>query len=255
MSNNKKNELQVLCQRSNIPLPVYEQHRDDMGKWVSTVTFIWNDNMKQFTGSGCDRKKQADISAAATAMDTLELDCMSTAKVSMAVADDTNVIITNRSHTLSDFCDTASAAVDTGMYVLIDYENVNKIQHLHYNFRHADADNVRIFKFLGYSHHKVDTDEASHIVHSGGSDAVDHAISMFVGMITKSYKDQHISRKEPPFIIILSKDQFAERLHNLARTDSLEVPIIIHLPSEVQCVDFLRDHGYIQTQQRIAYKG
>jgi hypothetical protein len=192
----------------------------------------------EYEGYGCIRKSQADIAAARVAVENLPGALNLTVSISIP-QDNGNVIFRKRAHTLSDFYDSIAAS---NMYVLIDYENVNKLQCLHNTFSGAAS----IYKFLGYSHHKAETNEASHIVHSGGSDAVDHAISVFVGMIVAKWGP----RKQ--CIVVLTKDQFAERLHNLSRSGE-ETPVI-HLPSERLCVEFLKTHGYEQSSERIVYE-
>jgi hypothetical protein len=239
MSTNEKNTLQTYCQRNGIALPDYMSIQDvRTGKWISTVTFIYDGKNVKYDGKACSRKTQADIAAASVAV----LDICDPNLGSVA---DVNISSVKRAHTSIDFC---NSVTETGMYVLIDYENVNKLQHLHNTFSKPGDNDAKIFKFLGYSHHKAETDEASHIVHSGGSDAVDHAISVFVGILIAKHK---ISSKMS--IVILTKDLFAERVHNML-SNSCGGPEVKHIPSERQCVEFLHTRGYEQTNKRIVYE-
>lgn len=248
---NDKNTLQTYCQRNGIDFPVYTSIRDTV-KWTSTVILVHNGKNVEYVGKACSRKTQADIAAATIAVTDLGLILgpnphPDPSQSSPGSVVDLNISSAKRAHTSTDFC---NSVTKTGMYVLVDYENVNKLQHLHNTFSRQGDHDANIFKFLGYSHHKADTNEASHIVHSGGRDAVDHAISIFVGILIANRHSLSLSKMS---IVILTKDLFAERVHNMLRNscDGLEV---IHVPSEKQCIEFLHSKGYEQTDRRIIYE-
>jgi len=256
MSDNNKNVLQIYCQRSKLPLPVYKQNRNDEGLWVSSVTFSYNGKDVTYVGAGCDRKSQADISAAGVAVESIGLgEAEAGARVGAGTSDE--VIVVNQAHAWTDFCQTAKRSTAPGskitMYVLIDYENVNSLQMLNNVYEDEDRDKVEILKFLSYNHHMADKGTASHIVHSAGSDSVDHAISMYVGMLLANMSQPSI---EPVPIIILTGDGFGERVQNMTQWVSFGESrhiIVIHLRSEASCVKTLESYGYIQTNKRIQY--
>lgn len=255
MSDNNKNVLQIYCQRAKLPLPTYSQSSDSAGLWVSTVTFLHNGKHVTYVGDSCERKSQADISAATVAVKSLSL-----------VDTDTEngpVILVNQAHTWSDFCQTAKTASEAkiAMYVLIDYENVNSLRMLNKIYEDVSGNKVEVLKFLSYNHHMADRGDASHIVHSAGSDSVDHAISMYVGMIL-SYQSESKSESdsESDFgkltIIVLTGDGFGERLQNMTQWTSIGKSMdstVIHLRSEASCIKTLDSFGYKQTNKRIRY--
>jgi hypothetical protein len=250
MSDNDKNVLQIYCQRAKLPLPIYKQSCDNAGLWISSVTFLHNDKHVTFVGDGCERKSQADISAAGIAVQSLNLGGVDT--------ENGPVIVVNQAHTWSDFCQTAKISMASGskitMYVLIDYENVNSLRMLNNVYEDASGNKVEVLKFLSYNHHMADRGDASHIVHSAGSDSVDHAISMYVGMLL-SYQSKSKSKSEST-IIVLTGDGFGERLQNMTQWapigESME-STVIHLRSEASCVKTLDSFGYKQTNKRISY--
>jgi len=252
MSDNNKNVLQIYCQRAKLPLPIYSQSCDNTGLWVSTVTFLHNDKHVTFVGDGCERKSQADISAAGVAVKSLSL-------VDTNTNTDTEngpVILVNQAHTWSDFCQTAKTASEAKitMYVLIDYENVNSLRMLNNVYEDVSGNKVEVLKFLSYNHHMADRGDASHIVHSAGSDSVDHAISMYVGMIL-AYQSESESKSEST-IIVLTGDGFGERLQNMTQWAPIGESMdstVIHLRSEASCVKTLDSFGYKQTNKRIRY--
>lgn len=253
MSDNNKNVLQIYCQRAKLPLPIYKQSSDSTG-WVSTVTFLHNGKNVTYIGDSCERKSQADISAASVAIKSL----------SLVDADTENepVILVNQAHTWSDFCQTAKTASEAkiAMYVLIDYENVNSLRMLNKIYEDENGNKAEVLKFLSYNHHMADRGDASHIVHSAGSDSVDHAISMYVGMIlayqseSKSKSDSDLSFRGLT-IIVLTGDGFGERLQNMTQWSCMAetVGTVVHLRSEANCIKTLDSFGYRQTNKRIRY--
>jgi hypothetical protein len=224
-------------------MPIYTHHRDiGTSKWVSTVTIVNGDGEScEIVGTGCNRKTHADIAAATEVITMLGIIDAAGSGTEPVV----DVSVLKCAHTFQDYYDSITGP---GIYVLIDYENVNKLQHLHHVYRRDDGVAANIFKFIGYSHHKVETDEASHIVHSGGSDAVDHAISMFVGIVLAKLREN-----EGTLLVVLTRDQFAERLQNMLQSSSPDQECI-HLPTEEQCVELLLQMGYKRTQERISYR-
>lgn len=248
---NDKNNLQIYCQRNGLPLPVYNQRVDATGQWTSTVTLTGKDSAEStYEGCACPRKTQSDIAAASVALKALKLSPGSEGSEG-SESGTGQVIKMPRCHTIEDYYESIQSYRCTDVFVLVDYENVNKLHNLHYIFsvegRHRQE--AAIYKFLGYSHHNAESKEVSHIIHSGGSNAVDHAISMFVGMIIAACRGD--DERRIPTILIVTKDQFAERLQNMSRSEGAK---IIHVPSERQCVELLTSLGYTQTNCQVVYE-
>lgn len=236
-------------------LPVYSHKKDETtGQWISTVKMLHQGKYVSFSAQG-SRKTVADIAAAKEAL--IYLNKPSKARASPKLNPSTDdILVANQAHTWRDFCE--SIDVKTKLYVLIDYENVNKIKKLNYVFKIGQL-KAKIFKFLSYGHHNSGKDNVSHIVHSAGSDSVDHAISMFVGMILM----KHLNHK--PTILVLTGDQFGERLQNMTRWRPLEeevgsasvsasTSVLYHVRTEEVCLRYLETFGYTQSDQRISYK-
>jgi len=256
MSDNDKNVLQIYCQRAKLSLPTYKHSRDSAGLWVSSVTFSYNNKNVTFVGDGCDRKSQSDISAASVALRSLGLGPSDSATATGQQHDE-SIVICNQAHTWSDFCQTAKISTAPGskitMYVLIDYENINSLQMLNHVYEDAHGNKVEILKFLSYNHHMVENGTASHIVHSAGGDSVDHAISMYVGMLLAYQAD---SPCKPSLIIVLTGDKFGERLQNMTQWTAPGKTIdsvVVHLRTEASCVETLDSFGYKQTDVRMRY--
>lgn len=230
MSDNKKNQLQIYCQRNGYPMPEYIHQQISNGNWVSTVRVRDRDGgIGEFIGEERIRKTHADISAAGVAVAYFGLDD--------PVPSQYNIIL-NKYHTIEDYI--MSFESDQGMVVLVDYENVNKLEHLH-NVWMNEATRATIYKFVSYGHHKADTLEPSHLVQSGGNDAVDHAISLCVGILLS--KGSGSKRK----CLIVSGDHFAECLKNICDGR------VLHAKTERQAISILHEHGYAKISDRVGY--
>lgn len=235
---NSKNDLQIYCQQKGLVLPVYTSIRDESGKWVSTVSFKSAIGISHtVSGDQCLRKKFADMSAASSGLRLLD---------EKEGERNVDTLIVKRVHTLLKCLKDFKYA---SMYVLVDYENVNKLTSLHNVFKNIDNKKIiQVNKFVGYSHHKIDTDEPSHSVESAGNDAVDHYISVFVGMIIM-HTQQALS--EDITILVVTKDIFGSHLESFAK--SLPWLTIKHVPTERRCIEYLNTEGYFETCQRAIY--
>ncbi len=230
---NSKNELQMYCQRHHQPLPTYCCLRNDHGQWVSTVSFCDLTGQNHvYTGAACSKKTNADIMAAEQAVhDGFGPDAV---RINVDIPQ-------TQAHTLLDNIELSP------MYVLIDYENINKLDMLHNVFRNSNGQASCIYKFVGYSHHSADTEYPSHIVHSPGKDSVDHYISIFIGMLMGLY-----GMKSEMTILVLTKDLFAA--HYTGFIKGIDNVKIHHIPSETACVSFLNNAGYYATDSRYNYQ-
>lgn len=235
MSDNSKNILQIYCQRNNLSLPIYKQNRNTDGQWVSTVYVSTALGPEvEFIGSSKSRKTHADIAAADIAVSQLGISDINSSNYD---------IINPTCYTVDQYY--ASFKCDTNMFVLIDYENINKLLHLHNDYKNINGTSALICKFVGYGHHKSETPEVSHIVNSGRSDAVDHAISMCAGIIM-AITQCNVT------IIILTGDLFAECLKNICI--SSEKVKLLHAPSEKQAILELQNRGFDKTNTKIGFK-
>lgn len=242
MSDNAKNMLQEFCQQNRLPLPEYTRKRDDDdGLWYSTVTFC----DQQYAGEGRGKKSAADIAAAERALsarsDTLPHDHTKRIVISNDQVEPIDIVVVPRLQTLLPW-----AKPEATMFVVVDYENINKLTQLHNKFVDSNGIPVEICKIVGHCNQKSTTDEPSHVVKGQGSDAVDHFISMCVGQIIASPADHH------RYIAIVTRDMFGAHLENFAK-DIPEITIT-HFASEKKAVDYLVKHGCLQTNVRYSYK-
>lgn len=238
MSDNMKNKLQIYCQQNKLSLPEYSNSMSVEGKWISTVTFKYG----EFQSDPCDKKTTADISAATKAIQMLN------AGMDTDTEDHSSLLIKQRRiKTIDDMIKSAVLKDTSPFYVLVDYENINKLSDLNYVFKNSKDQEVTTYRFLAYNHHNTTSDHCSHIVNSGGSDAVDMAIAMFVGMLLANCRAQ----RQPLTIIILTGDSFAECVQNFTR--SVECPSVFHIPTEQDCVSILNERGFERTDNVIKW--
>lgn len=248
MSDNMKNTLQIYCQQNKLTLPKYTQNQTEDGKWVSTVTF----NGTDIQGDSCDKKTHADISAAGKAVKMLngsgsdldlDLDLESDSEPKF------HIVKQPRIRTIKDMIKSADLDKSCSIYVLVDYENINKLQDLNHIFRNSHNQVVKTYKFLSYSHHNAESNDCSHIVNCGGSDAVDHAITMFTGALLANWYSS--SHRQPLVIMVLTRDHYAECLQNFTR--SIDSPSVFHIPTEKKCISILNERGYARTDDIVKW--
>lgn len=238
---NSKNQLQTYCQRQGIALPKYTSHQDAETKmWLSTVNF----NNKSFVGEPQPKKTAADISAADKALSLLvDIQLPNSVIVPDVDSPAEDVCMVNK-YKSWDLMLPLEDDMDP-LFVLIDYENVNKLDHLHYLYT-KDANPAYVCKFVGYCNQKASTDECTHIVHSSGSDAVDHYISFYLGMLYKTLVDRGLHST----VVILTRDKFAA--HHRTFCDHNHT--FIHCPTEADCIKILTQRGYTKTAKKYCYK-
>jgi hypothetical protein len=232
---NAKNQLQIYCQRGKLELPKYSYVQDqDTKMWYSTVEIISETGaISRYTGDPQAKKVAADISAASAALNSLGI---------------------NNDDTVSPMNDTESKdrcphgqiwnPMDDDrnpVFVLIDYENVNKLEYLHNLFVNQDGFPAYVSKFVGYCNQKASTDECSHVVPTASSDGVDHYISFYIGMLYHQLK-----QRELPFtIIILTRDKFGSHYPSFCGG--------IHCATERECIKLLEQRGYYKTSTVYVY--
>lgn len=224
---NPKNRLQTIFQRKHVDLPVYSSV-NETGQWVSTVTLH---DGTIFTGPPRIRKTQAEIAAANVVLVALGEKCPDVDSVFI------NTVSRPRLHTLDMDVPTTEDSVP--MYVLVDYENINKLEHLHNIHMGPDGLPAYIYKFVGFCNHKATTVEPSHIVYSQGKDAVDHFISVFIGCLI------HALKQHQAIILLLSKDHFASHHTNFYR--DMENITVKHFASEKRCLQYMEQLKYSKT--------
>ena len=237
MSDNDKNKLQIYCQRNRLDLPEYSSTRTDSGMWVSTVRFTNVDGQSiEKTGHPCSKKVQADISAATAAREVVkQLDALS----------ESDIIVNPKLGTF-DLMMPQEGDLNP-MFVLVDYENINKLDHLHNKFVNGSGKPVYVTKFAGYCNPKAETNETTHIVQGAGKDAVDHYISFYLGLLIKYLDDLGYEKYN---IVILTRDSFGRHHISLTRQDKT----VQHCSSENRCLDLLSRNGYSKTPSRVCYQ-
>lgn len=213
---NPKNSLQEHQQRYQLDLPSYSSTQTERG-WISQVQV----NGKTYTGQPCPKKTKADCSAAAAAL----LD-LTGSDGSSAVSTSSSPPVTYSVGQLALSLDQVSPLV----YVLVDYENTNKIEKLEH-FVHT-KDQLTLLKFTSHLHSQAD--KANIVVESAIKDAVDHYISFYAGMLCQHIKSS--ASPSPVSIIVLTRDHFASAMINF--TDQSKVNIY-HCPSEDRCLQLL----------------
>uniref|UniRef100_A0A6C0J5V7 DRBM domain-containing protein n=1 Tax=viral metagenome TaxID=1070528 RepID=A0A6C0J5V7_9ZZZZ len=221
MSNiNYKNALQEYAQKINSELPTYKQIRIPVSNlWYSTVTY----NNISITGNQCTRKIAADLSAAEMALKSID------------PSDDIENIILNKYEPFDLFTHALNMPQTDKISVLIDYENINKLEHLHNLWSHSGKI-LPILKFVAHDNPHAEKYTSTHIIPCSGKDAVDHFISTFIGF--------HLSVAHMKTVIILTRDGFGEH-HSLFYRDVHNgiKPKVHYCTSERVCVKLLKHLG------------
>lgn len=125
--------------------------------------------------------------------------------------------------------------------VLIDYENVNKLEHLHNTYMKLNNIPAYVCKFVGYCNRKALTDECTHVIQTASPDGVDHYISFYLGMLYNAMKYM-----KPWTCIILTRDKFGAHHANFSKC--------IHVATEADCIKILEGKGYVKTNERKSYR-
>ena len=210
-----KNILQQLAQKKILPeMPVYESSFSvDSRSWQSTVTIKVNNKSHVITGDPTQKKSEAECSSASYALEFIAKNRTEQIKVSKKNMED---------YEMPNFDEDQT-------FVLIDYENYTKISHL----AEMKKDNVHIFRFVGHCNPRAEHSDVDFIINSSIKDAVDHAISYFVGLIVNEFR--HSSGGDNLNICILTRDHFGSALSDF----SFRNVAIIHCASESKCLDIL----------------
>ncbi len=234
MSNNAKNILQIYCQKQAAELPIYTQTFDEGTRaWQSTVCIAGHTSV----GEQAARKAQADILAAERACLTLGL--------IQSKAQSNDIVVIPKLNTWELLL--PKEGDRNPMFILVDYENVNKLESLHYQFVNSSGYPAYVCKFVGYCNHKASTQEPSHIVGSAASDAVDHYISFYLGMLLRELLCH--TEVDTIHIIILTKDKFGAHHTNLAH----EKLHVTHCATEKNCLDIMQKHNYSATSTHVLW--
>lgn len=244
---NPKNTLQIHCQRQKWPLPVYTytcvtDSAPAVPMWQSIVTVQSTAGPVEARSETCARKTTADMNAAENMLGILGLSAPVAGPDGAASGAD--VVVTPKFGPLE--IPIPDAEDQDPVYVLVDYENVNKLEHLHHLFRReASSATALVCKFVGYCNQKADTDEPTHVAQSAASDAVDHYISFCLGLIVRENRG-----KKTLTVMIVSRDSFAA--HHVKLTGG---PVtVLHYTTEARCVESLKRMGYTETTVRPSYQ-
>lgn len=222
-----KNKLQEYFQRYSLTLPTYESNKLD-GDWVSTVKFTYNGDDYEFKGNSSLRKKQAECNAAKEALETVGDSLRAKSETVEKPITEIRVGEILVPHTTSD----------RYTYVLVDYENINKISAL--NALDRNTKNLTILRFVSHLHVKATTDEANCVIDSSIKDAVDHYISFYVGGLCNK-----IPSTSPLYIFILTRDHFASSIPTFVAAYSNVT--VKHCGTEKKCIEELRHLGITST--------
>ena len=246
MSLNAKNLLQQRCQLARTELPSYQSEQDPITKlWCSMVSL---DGMISI-GQACARKTAAEISAAETMLARLEPDGCHREENTSKDRQFENVISETQHEVLALMYPHPDDK--SPHFVLIDYENVNKLDDLHHEFLSIAGYRAPICKFVAYCNPKAETTEPSHVVRAAGADAVDHYISFYLGRLVSwllsSPFEQDGSLRAT--IYVVTRDKFAAH-YSFIRHSNIQ---IVHCTSEAQCTKALGEAGY-KKGLRIVYQ-
>ena len=209
-----KNQLQQFLQKLKLDLPEYFSSKTDEGLWISTVKFVLSDNNKlEYVGDPFKRKTQAECSAAFKAVKYL--DCIKKAETNYDV----------------DHVEFA----ETGVYVLVDYENINKISNLENLVIRNKG--IILLKFAGHCHPKALVGKSNYVIESSIKDAVDHYISFYIGKLVYQYQNQLLDGEQTKLLIfVLTRDHYASSYQSFSNNSSVS---IIHCGSEMKCISHL----------------
>ena len=242
---NAKNLLQEYYQRQGLPSPKYISVQDDNTKmWSSTVITAGF----TYKGASHTKKVAAEIAAAEAALlDIVPGPGPVKATQSASASASASATVLNKFDTWELMLPIDSD--QTPLFILIDYENVNKLDHLHNRYVNSKGYPAYVCKFVGFCNQKADTVECTHVVQSSASDAVDHYISFYLGMLYRALTDRLIEPVHDvnPVFIILTRDKFGSHLQSF-----IKYPVH-HCPSEVACIKLITGLGYTKTDTQYHY--
>lgn len=188
-----KNRLQEIYQKQNQMLPIYNTTQVD-GMWISEA--ITTDGIKTKSDPQA-RKTLAECDVADKVLKLLE---------TVNASDAESPSESSQRLSLSDVFSSISVHEKlhnkTPTYVLVDYENVNKL------FKLQSCSQYSVIRVVSYVNQKASTGEADVVINSCGSDSVDHYISALVGRLIQEHV-YHQENLEWLKIIILTRDRFA----------------------------------------------
>lgn len=220
-----KNKLQEYFQRNNLELPTYSSVKHHDGRWISSV-ILTLDKKYVIEGIYAERKRAAECSAAQKALDEKHI------KSQLGL---TSMEIRTRNvpqYPLSEII-VPKTKQDSYTYVLVDYENTNKIPTL--DRMDIIRNDLTILRFVSHCHPKASTNEANYIVESSIADAVDHYISFYIGCLCTHLKNDSLC------IFVLSRDHFASAIPSFV--DGYDNITISHCATEQKCIRELEKIG------------
>ena len=210
-----KNQLQQFLQKLKLDLPEYFSSKTDEGLWISTVKFVLSgDEIEEleYTGEPFKRKTHAECSAAFKAIQQLE--CIKKNEMSYAV-------------------DNVEYSIN-GIYVLVDYENINKISNLEKLVTLNDK--VTLLKFAGHCHPKALAGQSNYVIESSIKDAIDHYISFYIGKLVHNHQFSASEYNNKLLILVLTRDHYASAYQSFTNDSTVD---IIHCASEMKCMEYL----------------
>lgn len=224
MSANYKNQLQERFQKRKLPLPTYDtitNLSNKVPRFISRLTLF---DGQVFIGEQTNRKIDAEQSAAEKALENM-LEKSEEEEVSNVIK--YNPLDFNSIH-----------QPNTLTYILVDYENCNKIGDLELYIK--DRKDIKMITTCAQGFGKKG--DVNVVIRSSISDANDHYISFLIGQL--------ISKTETMLnIIILTKDHFGSAIKDFVNLDNqtnfLSHPIkVYHATDQEDCVEFLKEIGY-----------
>ena len=211
-----KNQLQQFLQKLKLDLPEYFSSKTDEGLWISKVKFVLSDD-KEYTGDPFKRKAQAECSAASKAL--------------KAINQIGSIKKTETCLSVDDVIYPSSDDVDK-IYVLVDYENINRISNLEKIV--LSHKTITLLKFAGHCHPRALVGQSNYVIESSIKDAVDHYISFYIGKLVCHH--QASGNQNMLVILVLTRDHYASSYQSFTRDKSIN---IIHCASEGKCISYL----------------
>ena len=214
-----KNKLQEYFQRKNLTLPQYDTIILSTKEWSSTVTFSLDGHDYTYTGPSSLKKKQAECNTAHVAYTAVfpSTDiCYRTPKIKAG-----EILVPKTDH-------------QTYIYVLVDYENINRVPEL--DRLDKKSNELTVLRFVNHLHSESKTEEANCIVESSIKDAVDHYISFYIGNLCAT-----VPNNKSLHIIVLTRDHFASALPSFVTC--YKNITLKHYGNEKKCIDELQRIG------------
>ncbi len=204
------------------------------------MTFHEKGETLTFIGDICNRKRQAECSAALKALSSRELidsinliNSIKSRKLINSIKSRKPIETSNNEESELDFEQFSVDCVEFSnnhIYVLVDYENINKISKLQ-KMKAQSTQEICVLTFAGHCNSK--SLKSNFVIESSIKDAVDHYISFYIGKLVNQHKhDKMLS------IFVLTKDHYASAYSSFTEHKNIS---ITHCPSENKCISMLEN--------------